>query len=295
MKSDGFPTYHFANVVDDHLMEITHVIRGAEWLISTAKHFGLKFTKGDIIVNAEKLGFFHKKHIQLALSNPSPENNLTLDQYITDSVLQLVRETEAKRQRLLADDLRDNSADENLVSLLGEPILPLFQDDNSTDDTRAYDQIRAAIRISRNEAVTAPSFAEAIRYLVWQPPAAYLEKTSRSLSPPPSRIFIDEVPSSTADVMGYFIDQLEQVDGKGWDVDTIQVSLDETAKRVASCEVEGPPITAGYKFLRWGLLGLNHGPQISHLMDYLGKTETLRRLRLAKTVAESLADSSPVG
>ena len=29
MKSDGYPTYHFANVVDDHLMKITHVIRGA--------------------------------------------------------------------------------------------------------------------------------------------------------------------------------------------------------------------------------------------------------------------------
>jgi len=29
MKSDGFPTYHFANVVDDHLMRITHVVRGA--------------------------------------------------------------------------------------------------------------------------------------------------------------------------------------------------------------------------------------------------------------------------
>jgi glutamyl-tRNA synthetase len=40
-KRDGFPTYHFANVVDDHLMEITHVIRGAEWLISTPKHLQL--------------------------------------------------------------------------------------------------------------------------------------------------------------------------------------------------------------------------------------------------------------
>lgn len=38
MKSDGFPTYHLANVVDDHLMEITHVIRGEEWLPSTPKH-----------------------------------------------------------------------------------------------------------------------------------------------------------------------------------------------------------------------------------------------------------------
>ncbi|MFQ6609381.1 MAG: glutamate--tRNA ligase [Fidelibacterota bacterium] len=38
IKTDGFPTYHFANVVDDHLMEITHVIRGEEWLPSTPKH-----------------------------------------------------------------------------------------------------------------------------------------------------------------------------------------------------------------------------------------------------------------
>ncbi|MBQ6268795.1 MAG: glutamate--tRNA ligase [Bacteroidetes bacterium] len=38
LKSDGFPTYHLANVVDDHLMAITHVIRGEEWLPSTPKH-----------------------------------------------------------------------------------------------------------------------------------------------------------------------------------------------------------------------------------------------------------------
>jgi len=38
LKSDGFPTYHLANVVDDHLMKISHVIRGEEWLPSTPKH-----------------------------------------------------------------------------------------------------------------------------------------------------------------------------------------------------------------------------------------------------------------
>ena len=38
MKSDGMPTYHLANVVDDHLMEITHVFRGEEWLSSAPKH-----------------------------------------------------------------------------------------------------------------------------------------------------------------------------------------------------------------------------------------------------------------
>jgi len=38
LKSDGYPTYHLGVVVDDHLMEVTHVIRGEEWLSSTPKH-----------------------------------------------------------------------------------------------------------------------------------------------------------------------------------------------------------------------------------------------------------------
>lgn len=38
IKSDGFPTYHFANIVDDHLMAISHVMRADEWLPSTPKH-----------------------------------------------------------------------------------------------------------------------------------------------------------------------------------------------------------------------------------------------------------------
>lgn len=41
IKSDGFPTYHFASVVDDHEMQISHVMRGDEWISSTPKHIAL--------------------------------------------------------------------------------------------------------------------------------------------------------------------------------------------------------------------------------------------------------------
>ena len=41
LKSDGYPTYHLASVVDDHLMEITHVLRAEEWLPSTPRHLRL--------------------------------------------------------------------------------------------------------------------------------------------------------------------------------------------------------------------------------------------------------------
>ncbi len=63
LKSDGFPTYHLANVVDDHLMRISHVIRGEEWLSSTPKHvllydaFGWdlpKFAHLPLLLNPDK-------------------------------------------------------------------------------------------------------------------------------------------------------------------------------------------------------------------------------------------------
>lgn len=41
LKTDGFPTYHLANVVDDHYMKISHVLRGVEWQSSTTKHIYL--------------------------------------------------------------------------------------------------------------------------------------------------------------------------------------------------------------------------------------------------------------
>jgi len=68
MKADGTPTYHFANVVDDHLMKITHVIRGEEWLPSLALHFLLYEAFG-----WEKPSF---AHLPLIL-NPSGKGKLS--------------------------------------------------------------------------------------------------------------------------------------------------------------------------------------------------------------------------
>ena len=70
MKGDGMPTYHLANIVDDHLMEITHVIRGEEWLPSTPLHvvlyraFGWEDTMPKFA------------HLPLILK-PSPESYIT--------------------------------------------------------------------------------------------------------------------------------------------------------------------------------------------------------------------------
>ena len=60
IKSDGFPTYHFANVVDDHLMKISHVIRGEEWLSSLPKHM--------LLYNSLEFNLPHFIHLPLLLN-----------------------------------------------------------------------------------------------------------------------------------------------------------------------------------------------------------------------------------
>lgn len=71
IKSDGFPTYHLAVVVDDHLMEITHIFRGKEWISSTPKHvllyefFGWEMPVHGhlpLILNSDGKGKLSKRH-----------------------------------------------------------------------------------------------------------------------------------------------------------------------------------------------------------------------------------------
>ncbi|SCW01345.1 LAFE_0D10528g1_1 [Lachancea fermentati] len=67
LKSDGLPTYHFANVVDDHLMKITHVIRGEEWLPSTPKHIALY----------KAFGWEHPQYVHIPLLTSSSDKKLS--------------------------------------------------------------------------------------------------------------------------------------------------------------------------------------------------------------------------
>jgi glutamyl-tRNA synthetase len=71
LKSDGFPTYHLANVVDDHLMEVTDVIRAEEWITSTPKHMLLyeafgweapRFTHMPLLRNADRTKISKRKN-----------------------------------------------------------------------------------------------------------------------------------------------------------------------------------------------------------------------------------------
>jgi len=133
LKSDGFPTYHLANVVDDHFMEITHVIRGEEWLPSTPKHVLLykafnwtapTFAHLPLLLNEDKsklskrtgsvsveefnsAGFLKEAFVNfIALLGWNPTNNreiFTIDELIAEFNLEKVNKAGAvfDREKLL--------------------------------------------------------------------------------------------------------------------------------------------------------------------------------------------------
>lgn len=84
LKSDGFPTYHLANVVDDHLMKITHIIRGEEWVTSVPKHI--------LLYNAFGWEIPQMAHLPLLL-NPDKsklskrQGDVAVEDYITKGYL----------------------------------------------------------------------------------------------------------------------------------------------------------------------------------------------------------------
>ncbi|MFJ6325048.1 MULTISPECIES: glutamate--tRNA ligase [unclassified Rhizobium] len=89
LKADGMPTYHMANVVDDHLMKITHVARGEEWLASVPKHIliyrylGLKppvFMHLSLMRNADKSKLSKRK-------NPTSISYYTALGYIPEALM----------------------------------------------------------------------------------------------------------------------------------------------------------------------------------------------------------------
>jgi len=113
MKADGLPTYHMANIVDDHLMEITHVIRGEEWLSSTAHHVLLYRAFGW----EDSMPKF--AHLPLILK-PAPESYL--DKKTTPELAKRLASELAKKHSDLPADFLDKSE---------QAILQILQDKNS--------------------------------------------------------------------------------------------------------------------------------------------------------------------
>jgi len=154
LKADGFPTYHLGVVVDDHLMEISHIIRGIDWLPSTPKHillykyFGWELPTYVHLPNLKELGanqklskrfgsvaaieFLQEGYVPEALVNfimflgwnPGGEKEIySLEEFIRDFTIERIHKTDLvsfDRQKLLwmnGHYIR-NYSDEKLLEVL---------------------------------------------------------------------------------------------------------------------------------------------------------------------------------
>ncbi|KAJ9612227.1 Glutamate--tRNA ligase mitochondrial [Cladophialophora chaetospira] len=321
MKSDGFPTYHWANVCDDHEMHITHVVRGSEWMASTPLHvalynsfnwtppayahvpllvdtnkqklskrnfnsdislfrdrgifpealinfaallgwshtqkkdvmdlaqledlFDLKITKGNTIVNLEKLNFLQEKHARrrIAAEGEGFEQMIrdvavaVLEKYGAGSVMRLLNTGSGQRRQLrdvLAQLLKIDSLHYRSPSQFAEQCALFFEDRNLTPELEITDiSLLHPLCVAASTLTLTPSSS-------WTKETHHTQLHALELSLPN-----------------------ETIDPKTW-------------KREL------------YHYLRWALLGGKRGPGIAETLEILGREICISRIRDANSRARDL-------
>ena len=286
IKSDGFPTYHFANVVDDHLMGITHVMRGEEWLPSTPKHVLLyqffnwklpKFIHLPLLLNSDKSklskrqgdvsveDYLNKGYLPETLINfvallgwhPKDEKELfSLSDLENEFSVKRINKSGAvfdvEKLKWMNGQYLKNLPIETIMKYAK----PIFK--SKGWDTKNTEKFKAVIENARKRADTIheiikpsiPFYAE----------LEYSDEDNNLLQNEPSQ-----------KVLTYFSDKLSsQLE---WRDEEIKLLVNETG------EITGVKGKDLYAPLRISLFGEVHGPDIPLLIGILGIDETIIRIQ----------------
>ncbi|EFA03776.2 putative glutamate--tRNA ligase, mitochondrial-like Protein [Tribolium castaneum] len=279
VKSDGFPTYHFANVVDDHLMKVSHVLRGVEWQISTPKHImmyrafgwepplfghlpllmnpdGSKLSKrqGDIrIGHYRDLGIFPLALINFITNSgggfeKDSEQNVKPKCYTMD---ELARQNQLTFGLELKRKLEDPNEEKKLVEEVGQMVRKSF----AGNDLLQLDpqHVRYILHWSVNRITKLQDLLSDDLKFIWVSPKSYQISEN------------DLVP------LGIFIEQLER-----------NQTLDRehlNAFFKSFCKEHQLKFGNFMKTLRSILSGLKEGPSVAEMVEILGKDNTIRRLQ----------------
>lgn len=287
IKADGFPTYHFAVVIDDHLMKITHIVRGDEWISSTPKHVfmydafgwekptfvhlptvlnknGKKLSKRNDDVSVEdfeKKGYLPKALINyLALVGWSPESNkeiLSLDEMIDEFSFERVSKSGGvfdvdKLDWVNAQYIRSMDTTE-----LSKLLKPYLVDAKFIKDDICEKRLNLITDTFKESISKLPEIVEQSRFLFED---IEIEKDA-----------LDVLNESKIDILKEKIQQ---------ELNLIDEITDEIAKTFMkkiqkSSGIKGKDL---YMPVRAALTGKVHGPELSNILEILGKEEILRRL-----------------
>lgn len=295
IKTDGFPTYHFAVVVDDHLMGITHVIRGEEWLPSTPKHvylyecFGweqpqyvhlsnilnddhkkLSKRQGDVSVgDFLKKGYLPEALINfLALLGWSPEDEqeiFSMDELIEAFDLSRINKSGAVFDRAKLDWMNAHYIKELPIEELTGRMIPYLLDAGYIAEADVQNRMPWLEKVGE-------LMRERLNYFAQVPEETkMLFDRNFEITDPES---LDILKEETVPVLfNALVEKITESDVV--DTERAKAILKEIQKEHKAEKIKGKML---YMPTRIMLTGEMHGPDLTLIMDVLGKEELLLRL-----------------
>jgi len=298
LKSDGMPTYHLANVVDDHLMEITHVIRAEEWISSTPKHVLLYQGFGweqpawhhmPLLRNADKSKISKRK-------NPVSINYYRDTGILPHALLNFLGlmgwSFGGDREKFTLSEMVEAFTWDR-ISLGG----PVFALDKLTWLNEKYihelsdEQLADALMGWRLRKEFLASLMPLVRQRIKRlddfiPATEYFFAGDLDYTPVAAELVIPEV--APADVAAGLLGYVERVEGHdGWDAKQLE------AEARAWCEALGWKAKHAFMVLRLVVTGRKASPPLFDTMAVLGKELTRRRLRQAAEFLLKAPSSKP--
>lgn len=291
LKSDGYPTYHLANVVDDHLMHMTHVMRGDEWISSTPRHillyeaFGwqpptfahmpvilspdggkLSKRKGAAsVMEYKKAGYLPEAVFNfLALLGWSPGDDrekMSRDEIVGAFTLDRISPKAAvfdvqKLEWMNGLYLRECSVD----SILPE-VVHLWKDQGMIEKERPEHDpyLWTVVKLLKDRSRTIKELAESATYFFCDP-ESYEEKAVKK-----------HFKGEAVNLLSLLVKKLEQTEAFDH----------ETLEQLYRNEAEAVELSVGKLIhpTRLAVTGVSHGPGLFELLEALGRESVLRRIR----------------
>lgn len=283
VKSDGFPTYHLANVIDDHFMGVTHVIRGEEWLPSVPKHlfmyrcFGwdapemahlplllnqdkskLSKRQGDVAIE----DYLKKGYLPDALNNflallgwnPGRKNEIyTMDELISEFDLKKVHKAGA-----VFDVQKLNWMNGQYIRMMSQEDY-LLEAKKWLGDAQVDEAcLDVALLAVKTALTTFKDIPEKMRIFTGEPVKAQGEAEEMILTEDSRKVFAKYV-EEVSKLGMLTVDDFKAV------MKTVQTETGVKGKNL-------------WMPVRIALTGEMHGPELGYIVEYLGKEENIKRV-----------------
>lgn len=302
VKTDGFPTYHFAVVVDDHLMGITHVIRGEEWVISTPKHVYLyqafgwdvpQFVHLPNILNSEKKKL-SKRHGDVAAADFRrkgylPEgliNYLALVGWSPEDEKELFDMEELIQQFSLKRVSKSGGVfDTDKLNWVNSHYIKEYDLDQLTQLSVPY--LKEAGFITDEYAEKNPDVLKDIMQLIKERISSLQEIKEEATIFFNENIQIDDEGAKEVLKLEHIHDLMNIFEKKVKEVDTI----DENFGKIVFKQIQKEYGYKGknlYMPIRVMVTGEVHGPDMGLILKVLGKERILKRIESTRKVIEKL-------